>query len=88
MTSKIEVSNIEMRTYAPGVYALTARVQESGRRPMRVMFSTDVSTGEVWVSDEVMRGPRAVVEPKRYGPRLGSAWVREYYDRMGALPSR
>jgi len=81
--TKIEVRDVRVLNGLPGVYCVTATIKEPRRRAFSVLFSTDVETGEVYVSDPVMRGPRLVVEPARYGPRLGKEWVRTYYERIG-----
>lgn len=81
----MDVQAMTLTTHAPGVYAVDAEVTGLPGRSgtSHLLFSTDVDTGEVHVTDDhVMRGPRLVVSPERYGPRLGRAWVTAYVENI------
>lgn len=85
MSRTLEIRNVEIKNMRrPGCYSVAAEVHESGKEPWPVVFVTDVATGQVWLHDQTIRRGREVVEPTRYGPRPGKAWLHAYYANVAA----
>jgi hypothetical protein len=83
--STVVITDIQMRPFASntitGVYLVKAQVEVDGVS-REIVFTTDVKTGAVHVWDKaVMSGPRQVVWPERFGPRLGRQWATAYAER-------
>ena len=84
MSTKITVSDVVLTPLpTPGVYTVAATVADPRRPTVTVTFTTDARSGRAWISDPVMEGHREIVEPGRYGPRVGKAWVESFYDALG-----